>query len=190
MDIKEIKKKLGPQFGFLFDFINSTVLDLNLDKDAKILDVGTGEGRMAIILALNNFKVITGEPKGDDSEYAKKDWLVKAKKVNVDHLITFKYFEAEKLPFEANYFDAIFTMGSLHHINNKASAFDEFIRTLKPDGVLGIFEPSPKGVKMMKQRSPSHPDAVDPRIYAQKYPLSMEIKESPMFNAFIFIKKN
>ncbi len=81
MDIKEVKKKLGGQFSFMFDFINSTVKDLELHKDARILDVGTGQGRMAIILALNNYKVITGEPEGDDPEYAQQDWLANAKRL-------------------------------------------------------------------------------------------------------------
>jgi len=42
----------------MFDFINPVIQKLNLDKNAKILDVGTGQGRMAIILALNNYIVI------------------------------------------------------------------------------------------------------------------------------------
>ena len=132
MDIREVKKKLGGQFSFMFDFINSTVKDLELHKDARILDVGTGQGRMAIILALNNYKVITGEPEGDDPEYAQQDWLANARKVNVDHLISFKYLEAENLPFGDNFFDAIFSMGALHHMGDKVAAFSEFSRTVKP----------------------------------------------------------
>ena len=58
---------------------------------------------MAIILALNNYNVLTGEPKGDNTEYAKRDWLTNAKKVNVDHLITFVHFNAEDMSFENNH---------------------------------------------------------------------------------------
>jgi ubiquinone/menaquinone biosynthesis C-methylase UbiE len=188
MDIKEVKKKLGGEFSFLFDFIDSIVKNLGLKKDAKILDVGTGQGRMAIILALNNYKVITGEPEGDDPEYAQQDWLANAKKVYVDHLISFKYFVAEKLPFEDKYFDAIFSMGALHHIGDKATAFSEFSRTLKPNGKLCIFEPRPRLVEIIRKDHPSHPDAEDPRDYIHTLSFSVATKESPTFNAFIITK--
>ena len=190
MEIKEVKKILGNEISFMFDFINPVVQKLNLDKNAKILDVGTGQGRMAIILALNNYKVITGEPEGDDSEYAKQDWLVNAKKVNVDHLITFTHFDAENMAFENETFDAIFLLGALHHIHDKSSAFREFIRTTKPKGVICIFEPNPKGIEAMRKRFPSHPDAVDPRIFAKNYSLSLEVKNGPLFDAFVFKKRN
>lgn len=188
MDIKEIKKKLGGEFSFLFDFIYSIVKDLGLKKDAKILDVGTGQGRMAIILALNDYKVITGEPEGDDPAYAQQNWLAKAKKVNVDHLISFKYFEAEKLPFEDKYFDAIFSMGALHHIGDKATAFTEFSRTLKLNGKLCIFEPRPRLIEIIRKEQPSHPDAEDPRDYTKTLPFSVAIKDSSTFNAYIITK--
>jgi len=42
MDIKEAKEILGNKFSFMFDFINPIVQNLNLEKNAKILDVGTG----------------------------------------------------------------------------------------------------------------------------------------------------
>jgi len=190
MEVKEVKKLLGPEFSFIFDIINPVVQDLKLEKDAKILDVGTGKGRMAITLALNNYKVLTGEPESDNSEYAKQDWLEDAKKVKVDHLITFKPFNAEKMPFEDKLFDAIFIMGALHHIDDKASTIKEYIRTIKTNGVICIFEPTSKGIKIIRKEFPTHPDAVDPRDYTQNFPLLVEIKKNFMFNAFIFKKLN
>jgi ubiquinone/menaquinone biosynthesis C-methylase UbiE len=190
MDIKQVKKILGTEFSFLFDVINPVVQDLNLDKDAKILDVGTGKGRMAIILALNNYKVLTGEPESDDSDYAKQDWLLDAKKANVDHLITFEPFNAEKMPFEDNYFDAIFIMGALHHIDQPASAFKECVRVVKISGYICVIEPTHRGIRIIRKEFQTHPDAVDPRDYIQNFPLSVEIKKNFMFNAFIFKKLN
>ena len=188
MDINEAKKLLGNEISFMFDFINPIVQNLDLDKNAKILDVGTGKGRMAIILALNKFKVITGEPERDHTEYAKRDWLMNAKKVNVDHLITFVHFNAEDMSFEKEFFDAIFLWGSLHHIEKRDLAFKEFIRITKPRGIICISEPTPKGIEMMRKRFPSHPDAIDPRDLAKNYKLSVQVKNSPLFDAFVFKK--
>jgi len=76
MNIEEAKKILGREFSFTVDFINMILQDQKLPKDAKILDIGTGIGNLAIMLALNGYKVVTGEPEDDDSTYAKQDWLV------------------------------------------------------------------------------------------------------------------
>jgi ubiquinone/menaquinone biosynthesis C-methylase UbiE len=190
LEIDKAKKLLGIEFSFIFDNINPVIQDLKLDKDAKILDVGTGKGRMAITLALNNYKVLTGEPESDDSEYAKQDWLEDAKKVFVDHLITFKPFNAEEMPFEDKIFDAIFVLGALHHVHDKASTFKECIRIIKPNGVICVFEPTLKGIKTIRKQFPTHPDAVDPRDYVRDFPLSVEIKKNFMFDAYIFKKQN
>jgi ubiquinone/menaquinone biosynthesis C-methylase UbiE len=115
--------------------------------------------------------------------------LTNAKKVNVDHLISFVHFNAENTAFENEFFDAIFLWGSLHHIENRNSAFKEFVRITKPKGIICISEPTPKGVEVMRKRFPSHPDAVDPRPLAKNYNLSMQVKNSPLFDIFIFKKR-
>jgi ubiquinone/menaquinone biosynthesis C-methylase UbiE len=190
MDIKDAKEILGSEISFIFDFIDPIIKSLKLEKNAKILDVGTGQGRMAIILALNNFHVLTGEPEGDNTEYAKRDWLMNAKKVNVDHLITFIHFNAEDMSFENESFDAIFLLGALHHIENISSAFKEFIRITKPRGIICIFEPTPKRIEAMRKRFPSHPDAIDPRTYTKNYNLLVDVKNGSFFDAFVFKKRN
>jgi len=183
-EVKKVKKLLGSEFGLFFDMLNPVIQGLKLDKGAQILDIGTGSGRMAIILALNDYKVLTGEPESDNSEYAKKDWLNDAKKANVDHLITFKAFNAEAMPIDDDIFDAIFILGALHHINDKVSAFNECIRTIKKEGVICIFEPNRRGIKTIRKENPSHPDTVDPRDYADGLPV--EIQKGFMFDAYIF----
>ncbi|MFX1371086.1 MAG: class I SAM-dependent methyltransferase [Promethearchaeota archaeon] len=190
MEKEQMKDVLENEFSSIFDIINPVVQDLKLDKNAKILDVGTGKGRMAITLALNNFKVLTGEPENDNSEHAKQNWLENAKSFNVDHLITFKPFNAEEMPFEDESFDAIFVMGALHHMDDSASAFKECVRTIKPNGVICIFEPTRKRIKIARKKFPTHPEAVDPIDYARNFHLSIQIKKNPMFNAFIFNKIN
>ena len=85
MDLEEAKKKLDIEFSYHADFIYNTVKELNLPKSIKILDIGTGFGTMAMILALQGYKVITGEPEGHNWA----NWRNSAKKISVEDLITF-----------------------------------------------------------------------------------------------------
>jgi len=189
MDISEVKELLGGEFSFIFDNINPILKELELGKNAKILDVGTGEGRMAIILALNDYKVLTGEPESDESEYAKKNWLKSAKKAEVDHLITYTPFDAEKMPFEGDSFDAIFISGALHHIGDRQATFNESVRVIKKNGLICIFEPNTRAVGTIRSKKfPGHPDAVDPREYNRDLQLPVEIKKTSFYDAYIFQK--
>ncbi len=150
----------------------------------KILDIGTGRGTMAIMLALKGYHVITGEPEGHDWA----DWRSSAKKVGVENLITFKHLNAEQLPFSNSEFDAIFVYVSFHHINDKISALKEFFRVAKQHGIIVIFELTPEGVEEVRMSFPSHANAVDPRDYTKNTSYSLNIIEHGNINAYIYKK--
>ncbi len=192
MDIQEAKKILSDNIAFsvIADFADKIINELALKRDAKILDVGTGAGNMAIALAINGHAVITGEPEDDDSDYSKQDWLTNAQKVSVDHLITFKPFSAENMPFENESFDAVFLFGCFHHIHEdkRHAALKECVRVSNSNGMLCIFEPNQTGIELIRQIDPDHPDAADIPHYMQGMNLSMENKKGEMFDAFILKK--
>ena len=183
--LEKAKNILGEKFSFGADFLYQTVEELKLKKSEKILDIGTGFGIMSIILALHGYNVITGEPEGHNWA----NWNESAKKVSVEDLITFKFFQAEDLPFESKTFDSLFCYTSFHHIDDKYSALGEFMRVTKDKGLIVIFEFTPSGIEIVRQRRPSHPDAVNPEDFTRNLLLSLEIKKGKYINAYIY-KKN
>jgi ubiquinone/menaquinone biosynthesis C-methylase UbiE len=186
----EAKEKLGAKFSFTAEDADRFIQDLKLFKDAKILDIGTGFGSLAITLAINGYRVLTGEPADDDTKYAKNDWLKNAQKVGVDHLIEFEAFDAAKMPFADNRFDAIFSLGSLHHVDEtrRQEVLKECIRTTKSDGLICFFEPNQSCLKIIKEVDPEHPQAADPHVHAQGLNLELQKKAGTLFDAFVLKK--
>jgi len=186
--LADAKQKCGSFFGKSFelfaDFIYNVVADLKLPKNSKILDVGTGRGIMSIILAIQDYKIVTGEPAGDNWA----DWQTPVKSLGLEKQIKFHTFRAEALPFNDASFDAVFIYGSFHHIPEKALTLQECMRCLKATGVLSIFEFNPKGIALLRQEVPNHPDAVNPLDYLGNMPLSYKIRSMEFLDAYIFHK--
>ncbi len=185
-----LKKKigiLGERFTENIDFISEVVNNLKLDPNSIVLDIGTGRGKMAIILALSGLKVITGEPEAHNWA----DWQNNAREINVLDDIKFQNFEAENLPFEDSSVDAVFVNGSFHHFSDKFKAFSEIYRIIKPkpNGKIVIFEFTEDGIEKIRKRYPGHPDATNPVDFMGVLSLKFIVKEGGLINAYIFEKK-
>ncbi len=110
------------------DFLASL---LTLQKDAMILELGCGLGQDGRVLMRNGFFVV-------QSDISQKTIARAKETAEKEHLQTSIHLQldSENLPFQDNYFDAIFMIASLHHMMNPLKAIQEMKRCTKQNGVI------------------------------------------------------
>ena len=205
MDLKEANKQLGEMMGEEFTlyagFLDEIIAHLALDPSSKILDVGTGWGVMPLVLALNGYDVLTGEPERTTEKYPDRDaheshrrghkefsvdWRNSARVVGVESKIKFQHLDAEQLLFADSSFDALFMNGTLHILQKKRVALEESLRVIKPNGVVTIIEGNEKA-----QNRENHATVyatVDPRDFLQRNDVSIEVITGDLAIAYILKK--
>jgi len=114
----------------------------DLNQPYRILDVGCGTGASMIDLKKllgKRVDVVGVDVVGLQIDLAKE----KIKKNAV--WAELELYNGEKLLFENNSFDAIYTSDVLGHVENVRNWLDELNRVLKPDGALAMFSESKLG---------------------------------------------
>ena len=110
------------------------------DKNPEtILDIATGTGDFAIMLAKLNPKKIIGL---DLSKGMLDVGIKKVKEKNLDGLIEMVLGDSENLPFKDNSFDAVTVGFGVRNFENLDKGLQEVLRVLKPKGVFVILETS------------------------------------------------
>ncbi|KAF2515933.1 bifunctional demethylmenaquinone methyltransferase/2-methoxy-6-polyprenyl-1,4-benzoquinol methylase UbiE [Flavobacterium foetidum] len=116
------------------------VLKIVSDKKPKvILDIATGTGDLAILMAKTNAEKIIGlDISAGMLEVGKK----KVAEKGLSDVIELVLGDSENMPFEDNYFDAITVGFGVRNFENLEKGFAEILRVLKPNGVFVILETS------------------------------------------------
>ena len=133
-----------------YDFLNH-FLSFNIDKlwrkkvvkylikqkPAKILDVATGTGDLAISALKSNPQRINGI---DISEGMLDVGRNKVKQKKLDNKIFLQKGDAENIPFSDNNFDAVTVAFGVRNFENINIGLSEMCRVLKPGGICLILE--------------------------------------------------
>lgn len=179
---------LGPTFNAIVGDGALVLEELGLPADAAILDIGTGEGLFATYLSLQGFQVLAGEPTGGSSPYACTDWAAKAKKVGVLSGIHSEPFDANKMPFDSEAFDAVFFFGTFHLIDEEArqDVFREALRVSKRSGAVVFFEPQREMLEDIWIDDPNYHLASNPSDYVADQTIQEHRIEGSLMEMFIY----
>lgn len=116
------------------------VLKIVSDSKPKvILDIATGTGDLAILMAQSNAEKIIGlDISAGMLEVGRK----KIEDKKLSNIIELVLADSENMTFEDNYFDAITVGFGVRNFENLEKGFAEILRVLKPNGVFVILETS------------------------------------------------
>ena len=200
MSLEKYKQIIPEDFSKEADLIDCVIKEIGLEKDMKILDIGTGFGAMSILLALNGFAVFTGQPEHDpeweelaDSnhqhghsdqhkhEFPISEWKENAKALGVSDKITFQFLNAEELHFDAETFEAIFLYDALQHIEKRAPVLNECLRVLKTKGVI---EWNKESIKKDEEKYGIKIDYIDPNEIINRNDITIELISGNFVNIF------
>jgi ubiquinone/menaquinone biosynthesis C-methylase UbiE len=140
-DRLKLFKKYGYDIPRARDFI---ITKAKLSK-AKILEVGTGKGHMAIALAKKGFKLTSIDLDRKAQSIAKAG----LKAIKLDKLVTLKIMNAERLQYKDDSFDYVISVNFIHHAKNPVRCLNEMIRLAKDK--LVIVDINKRGERIMQK---------------------------------------
>jgi demethylmenaquinone methyltransferase / 2-methoxy-6-polyprenyl-1,4-benzoquinol methylase len=105
----------------------------------SILDIATGTGDLAILMAQTKAKKITGL---DISPGMLEIGTKKIKEKNLSQTIEMVLGDSENMPFDDNFFDAITVAFGVRNFEHLEKGLSEILRVLKPGGIFVILETS------------------------------------------------
>lgn len=127
---------------------------------AKVLDIATGTGDLAINIAKNtNASEIIGL---DISEGMLNVGKEKIAKENLSNKIEMMLGDSENMPFEDNSFDAITVAFGIRNFETLEKGLAEILRVLKPNGTFVILETSVPEKTPYKQGYRFHTNVIMP----------------------------
>jgi ubiquinone/menaquinone biosynthesis C-methylase UbiE len=116
-----------------------------LSKDDSLLEIGTGRGNMATLLAQNGFKFISI----DLDKKAQDAARIHLKMIKRDKLVNTKMMNAERLRYKDDYFSQVISVNFIHHAENPVKCLKEMMRVTK--NKLIIADINKKGERVMEK---------------------------------------
>lgn len=126
-----VKERNRPSGGI--KTVHEVIKNSFIDKDSKILEIGSNTGFTSVNLSLLSKCNVVGIDYNENSVNESKKY---AKENHVEDKVTFKLASAEELPFKDQEFDAVWCSNVTSFIKDKEKALSEYFRVLDYNGLL------------------------------------------------------
>ncbi len=148
---QEDRRRVLRERGYDVDAMRSRVVECGRPVAGEVLDVGTGPGRLAILLAKEEGRggagVATIEFEGEGIEVARRN----ARAAGVEDRIRFFQGDAARLPFPEESFDLVASANLIHHMTEPARAVGEMVRVCRPGGRVVVADMNPAGLDLLAE---------------------------------------
>ncbi len=141
----EKRREVYASFGYDIEKERLAIIRAAGPLSGRILEAGTGKGHFAAVLAGLGCRLISFDISDEQLQMARENLAARG----LDRLVELKKEDGEKLSFPDGYFDAVFSVNMVHHLENPWKVISELIRVLSPGGKLVISDFSPEGMEMM-----------------------------------------
>jgi SAM-dependent methyltransferase len=113
---------------------------LEVTAASQVLDIGSGSGGPALLLARTVGCQVTGVDINPSSTRAANAW---AQSLGLDALVHFQHADAsQRLPFADHSFTTVIGIDSMNHVPARGLALKEWARVLRPGGRLLFTDPT------------------------------------------------
>lgn len=130
----------------LLDEDIEAVKSSNVSKDYPVLDIATGNGRMAFVLASLGFTTITGD--------ISSEVLTRAINRVAEFFpgkLSFTILDALSLPYPDGSFHGITSANALHELSNPMKMIQEMTRVCNQDGTILVLDFNENGFDMISK---------------------------------------
>jgi SAM-dependent methyltransferase len=140
---------LKEQFGFDTIAARRRAVELaGLPSAANVLDVGTGSGWMAFVLAEAGYEVTSVDL--DAATLRRAAERTRELGRDIADRIRFVHADALALPFRDDAFEAVFSFDTMHHLPDCHRAIAEMMRVARPGGTVVVADLSTQGLAAVR----------------------------------------
>ncbi len=141
----QARLKLFKKYGYDIPKARNFILSKAMLNKGRMLEVGTGKGHLAIVLAKKGFKFTSIDLDRKAQRMAK----ISLKDLRLDEFAVLKIMNAEKLSFPNNYFDSVISVNFIHHAKNPSKCIKEMVRVSREK--LVIADLNRRGERIMEK---------------------------------------